>query len=66
MVFSAAILLCPVFSPAFWGLYIAAGLSFLMKHQTGRDFAFTAEMAATVTVIRVTINECTAKARARG
>ena len=39
------------------------GLSLLMKHQTGRDFAFTAEMAATVAVIRVTLNECTAKSR---
>ena len=37
-----------------------------MKHQTGRDFAFTAEMAATVAVIRVSLNELTAKARARG
>ena len=42
------------------------GLSLLMKHQTGRDFAFTAEMAATVAVIRVTLNIFTAKARARG
>ena len=42
------------------------GLSLLMKHQTGRDFAFTGEMAATVAVIRVTLNEYTAKARARG
>ena len=37
-----------------------------MKHQTGRDFAFTDEMAATVAVIRVTLNKFTAKARARG
>ena len=42
------------------------GLSLLMKHQTGRDFAFTGEMAATVAVIRVTLNKFTAKARARG
>ena len=42
------------------------GLSLLVKHQTGRDFAFTAEMAATVAVIRVTLNIFTAKARARG
>ena len=40
------------------------GLSLLMKHQTGRDFAFTGEMAATVAVIRVTLNKFTAKARA--
>ena len=40
------------------------GLSLLMKHQTDRDFAFTGEMAATVAVIRVTIIEFTAKARA--
>ena len=42
------------------------GLSLLMKHQTGRDFAITAEMASTVAVIRVTLNKFTAKARARG
>ena len=39
------------------------GLSLLMKHQTGRDFAFTAEMAATVAVIRVSLNELTAKSK---
>ncbi|MBQ9902026.1 MAG: pyridoxamine 5'-phosphate oxidase family protein [Clostridia bacterium] len=39
------------------------GLSLLMKHQTGRDFAFTGEMAATVAVIRVTLNDFTAKSR---
>ena len=42
------------------------GLSLLMKHQKGRDFAITAEMAYTVAVIRVTLNKFTAKARARG
>ena len=56
MVFSAAILLCPVFSPAFWALYIAAGLSDILdgaaarklgaisktgeKLDTAADFAF--------------------------
>lgn len=39
------------------------GLSLLMKHQTDRDFAFTAEMAATVAVIRVTLNKFTAKSK---
>ena len=39
------------------------GLSLLMKHQTDRDFAFTGEMAATVAVIRVTLNDFTAKSR---
>ena len=39
------------------------GLSLLMKHQTGRDFAFTGEMAATVAVIRVTLNKFTAKSK---
>ena len=42
------------------------GLSLLMKHQTDRDFAFTGELATSVAVIRVTLNEFTAKARARG
>ena len=39
------------------------GLSLLMKHQTSRDFAITGEMAATVAVIRVTLNEFTAKSK---
>ena len=39
------------------------GLSLLMKHQTNRDFAITGEMAATVVVIRVTLNEFTAKSK---
>lgn len=39
------------------------GLSLLMKHQTGRDFAITGEMASTVAVIKVTLNEFTAKSK---
>ena len=39
------------------------GLSLLMKHQTNRDFAISGEMAATVAVIRVTLNEFTAKSK---
>ena len=39
------------------------GLQILMKHQTGRDFAFSPEMAAGVEVIRVRIAELSAKAR---
>lgn len=39
------------------------GLSLLMKHQTSRDFAITSEMAATVAVIKVTLNEFTAKSK---
>ena len=39
------------------------GLSLLMKHQTSRDFAITGEMTATVAVIRVTVNEFTAKSK---
>ena len=39
------------------------GLQLLMKHQTGRDFAFTAEMAAPVAVIRITLSDFSAKAR---
>ena len=39
------------------------GLSLLMKHQTDRDFAFTGEMTATVAVIRVFLNEFTAKSK---
>ena len=39
------------------------GLSLLMKHQTSRDFAITGEMAATVAVIRVTLDEFTAKSK---
>ena len=38
MVFSAAILLCPVFSPAFWTLYIAAGLSDMLDGALARKF----------------------------
>ena len=36
MVFSAAILLCPVFSPAFWVFYIAAGLSDMLDGTLAR------------------------------
>ncbi len=39
------------------------GLSLLMAHQTGRSFAFSERMAASVAVIRVTAAELTAKAR---
>ena len=39
------------------------GLSLLMKHQTNRDFTISGEMAATVAVIRVTLNEFTAKSK---
>ena len=39
------------------------GLQILMKHQTGRDFEFSPEMAAGVEVIRVRIAELSAKAR---
>ena len=38
MVFSAAILLCPVFSPAFWVFYIAAGLSDMLDGAAARKF----------------------------
>ena len=39
------------------------GLSLLMKHQINRDFTISGEMAATVAVIRVTLNEFTAKSK---
>ena len=42
------------------------GLSLLMKHQTDRDFEINSKMASTVAVIRVTLNEFTAKAKATG
>ena len=42
------------------------GLELLMKHQTGRDFAFTEEMAAGVEVLEFTAETCTAKARKLG
>ena len=38
MVFSSAILLCPVFSPAFWIFYIAAGLSDMLDGALARKF----------------------------
>ena len=39
------------------------GLSVLMKTQTGRDFEINSQMAATVAVIKVTLNEFTAKSK---
>ena len=36
MVFSAAMLFCPVFSPAFWAFYIAAGLSDMLDGAAAR------------------------------
>ena len=39
------------------------GLTLLMKHQTGRDFAFDSAMAAPVEVIRITLSDFSAKAR---
>ena len=40
-----------------------AGLTVLMKTQTGREFAFTPAMAESVAVIRVNVDSFTAKAR---
>lgn len=40
-----------------------AALSILMRTQTGRAFAFTTEMTASVAVIRVDVDSFTAKAR---
>lgn len=39
------------------------GLSCLMRHQTGREFAFTEQMAAAAAVVRITVSEYSAKAR---
>ena len=39
------------------------GLQILMKYQTGRDFEFSPEMATGVEVIRIRIEELSAKAR---
>ncbi len=39
------------------------GLSLLMAHQTGREHSITEAMASGVAVIRVTVRDCTAKAR---
>ena len=39
------------------------GLSLLMQHQTGRNFVFDAQAVSTVSVIRITVSEWTAKAR---
>ena len=41
----------------------AAALQILMRTQTGRAFAFTTEMTASVAVIRVDVDSFTAKAR---
>ena len=38
-------------------------LEALMKTQTGADFAFTPQAAAAVTVLRIELEEITAKAR---
>ncbi len=37
------------------------GLRLLMKHQTGRDFEITKEMAGGVSVIRLAVNELSCK-----
>jgi uncharacterized protein len=42
------------------------GLQQLMRNQTGREFAVDGTMAASVTVIKVTVAEFTAKARKKG
>lgn len=39
------------------------GLDLLMKNQTGREFPMTAQMAETVAVIKITVEEFTAKSR---
>ncbi|MBQ9624651.1 MAG: pyridoxamine 5'-phosphate oxidase family protein [Clostridia bacterium] len=39
------------------------GLKLLMQNQTGRDFEITAQMAASVEIIRVIVNSFTAKAK---
>ena len=39
------------------------GLELLMKHQTGRAFVITPQMASSVSVIKVTLSEVTAKTR---
>ena len=38
-------------------------LNILMEHQTGRQFPFTEQMTAGVTVIKVTVDSFTAKCR---
>jgi Predicted flavin-nucleotide-binding protein len=42
-----------------------AGLTILMKHQTGRQFDFTDEQTAHVAVCKITVTELTAKRRAK-
>lgn len=39
------------------------GLALLMKHQTGRDFEITDQMAASVAVIKIVVPDVTAKRR---
>ena len=39
------------------------GLTLLMKHQTDRDFEINSQMASTVAVIKVSLNEFTAKSK---
>lgn len=41
-----------------------SALQLLMKHQTGKDFSFTADMVAPVKVIRIVCDNYTAKHRA--
>ena len=41
----------------------AHGLAVLMRHQTGRDFAFTPAQTESVAVIRVRLQTVTAKRR---
>lgn len=39
------------------------GLTLLMKHQTDRDFEINSQMASTVAIIKVSLNEFTAKSK---
>lgn len=39
------------------------GLNLLMKNQVGQEFSFNSEMAQAVQVIKITVNEFTAKSR---
>ena len=39
------------------------GLALLMKHQTGRDFEITDQMAASVAIIKIVVPDVTAKRR---
>ena len=42
------------------------GLSLLMKNQTGQEFTINDQMASTVEVIKVIVDEFTAKSRPKG